>query len=286
MARPSPGTSAVSVHFRPPLPRRAKTGSDPGTDCNKPRPAQPRSATQHGADTIRALTRHIVKFLAPFSLLLWVVVCVHWALSYRPKSSDVTLNDGQWGVGNWSGRVWVLRHARDADTAGLSTSVEVSQRGRQSVVTIYGFEFEPDPRRRRPGAGRLQLIQSVDLSGGGDLENAAGFGAVTGRLSAAGFERHPPVFRAVAVPHWFLALLTAAAPAAWLRVEWTRERRWRKNLCPSCGYDLRASPGRCPECGASSSAGERAWQKTGSEGQTLGPTPGERLRQPRRRRNI
>jgi hypothetical protein len=57
----------------------------------------------------------------------------------------------------------------------------------------------------------------------------------------------------VVVPHWFLLLLAALLPvvqvAKRLRNQRAEKRR-AKGLCARCGYDLRATPERCPECGA------------------------------------
>jgi predicted RNA-binding Zn-ribbon protein involved in translation (DUF1610 family) len=55
----------------------------------------------------------------------------------------------------------------------------------------------------------------------------------------------------VVVPYWTL-LLAAGSAAAW-RVHRLRRRLAREHSgavpCVSCGYDLRATPARCPECG-------------------------------------
>ena len=56
-------------------------------------------------------------------------------------------------------------------------------------------------------------------------------------------------FRDLVIAYWLLGTGLLITPALWIR-RWRRERRAQGvGLCPTCGYDLRATPDRCPECG-------------------------------------
>jgi len=79
--------------------------------------------------------------------------------------------------------------------------------------------------------------------------------AVLGFIAGSGTEPHAPVMEiiVVALPWWF-AMSAGTAPAAALAlrsaIAYARKRaRARSGLCATCGYDVRATPERCPECG-------------------------------------
>jgi hypothetical protein len=75
------------------------------------------------------------------------------------------------------------------------------------------------------------------------VEAMAGLSHSSGRRDYGGPQR-------MAIPHAAMLLPPAVLPLLWAWHRRAERRRTSAGRCPSCGYDLRATPERCPECGA------------------------------------
>jgi hypothetical protein len=157
--------------------------------------------------------------LTAASLLGCVAVLVAWQRSYR--GCDVLI--GQRGPAD--------RTTCTSEFGEIVFEFEGPQQGQVRQGWTY-FE-KPLPRRFRR------------------RDDVAGFAIWRG--TARHYVMLPPsALWGVAAPYWFLFLMAGTLPAAWA-AQWRRRRLKRRRigqgLCARCGYDLRASAGRCPECG-------------------------------------
>lgn len=107
----------------------------------------------------------------------------------------------------------------------------ISKRGRLDVLHIRRWNGD------KPGLSYRE--SSAFALGGTDYsQRFLGFGA--GVQSNGG--------RFVNIPYWSLTALTVILPAVAAR-RIARRFHSRAGVCAVCGYDLRATPDRCPECG-------------------------------------
>jgi hypothetical protein len=169
------------------------------------------------------MRRHLFTLCSALSLLLCVAVCVLWAQSYSYMGSVNWIRaDGHF--------TWLM-----SEHGGLYLARGWQQGPRgadQPAVFTLWLNVWRQPWEEGYGipARRWMVVRT--------------------------FTVHPPdhrePIRVLVVSDWLVASAAAVLPAAWVgRLLRRRRRRSTAGHCAHCGYDLRASPERCPECGAS-----------------------------------
>ena len=180
------------------------------------------------------MTRRLLNLLTALSLLLCVAAAALWVRSYQACDRL-----------SWTGE------AANVDL--------VASRGRAELTRVTGTaplhsgdwprfkHYRSEPREVVPSAWSDLTIGLIP-----GVHYAEGTAADSSGISVQAF----------AVSHSFALASRLRLPAA-RAAAGIRSRRRRLGLCGLCGYDLRATPDRCPECGhmpaatATTSAGGR-----------------------------
>ena len=166
------------------------------------------------------MTRRLLNLLTALPLLLFVAACVLWVDSYF--AADALLYVGY--DRTRSRQTFVRAQVYEGGVVRLSYERWDGVTAESAAKHPSGLEY------LRLGPHPLGY-NDINLGfGGGRWHGGADHGSAT--------------IDSLSMPCCAVAAVTAILPAARLR------RKRQPGLCRACGYDLRATPGRYPECGA------------------------------------
>lgn len=173
--------------------------------------------------------------LAGLFAILVVVSAILWALSWRLPLARCVANrpDSAYFIGSQRGnvRIWVQRVA-PPPPSDVTVSLDVP-----GHIRIRGWDGE-------------RIDAAIPLGSKiGSHEYRVGTAAFYRRGDPSVSYRFAMLYEDVVVPWWSVILMSLLPPLLWLRSALVRLRRTRAGRCTACGYDLRGSSQRCPECG-------------------------------------
>ena len=185
---------------------------------------------------VRRLIRILLNVSTAALFLLAIFVAVMWVRSHR--HSDVFGGRGAASSSGWQ--------------RGMSAGSEFG-----SMNLEWWLRLNPDPSLRRAMFWRIENSANRSHLQYPMRHSWLGFGWERETLAPgrAGPSTTSPLtyVHRICVPHGSVVLLLLAVPTIprlWqpVRRHWARLRH-PEGKCGHCGYDLRASPDRCPECG-------------------------------------
>lgn len=193
---------------------------------------------------MRRLARYTLIALTALSLLLCVASAAFWVRSYgREEAACYRTSDAhRVMVVSQPGRVWfevihevgLFDPAPRKEWSGGFWTYSEPRYGSDCAWPWERWYEDQDYRLRRAGFRVVWGLRLTPVPS----PNPEYLGTVDGFQAAA-----------VAVPYWFVCLAMFIMPAL-TGLRNRRKPRWRRGgACRSCGYDLRATPDRCPECG-------------------------------------
>ena len=168
------------------------------------------------------MTRRLLNLLTLLSLLLCLAAVALWARSHRHYDL-AGFRLGPIGLG------------------------AVSYRGHLLWV------WDVDPGERAVNGNYDSGCASPQIDGIADYVRGTAVWRVLGFSYTLIDPGGAPSFRGLITPTWSAVAVAATLPGARLWRRRNRRRRAAAGFCTHCGYDLRATPGRCPECGAAPS---------------------------------